>query len=243
MSFLSTVRKLCPVEVGPWWGSRRYVLNEMIKLNVQPGDIICRKGNAYVYGFFPFSEFICYLTQSKYSHAALIIDVNGEDILTADVNTTGLRRQYITDWTDDIRGDDILVLRYAGKNQNVVRKLAVENAKAVLAIDPTYDDEFLENNEGVNWYCVELVCWCYQRAGVMLCDDIPIQKLPKWKQWLNPIAKAYGVDYTTSVWCVGNKDIGIISSPDLKEVGCIPYVQVSKHSNHSHKPHHVFRGV
>ena len=239
MGFLTRLRKLAPVEVGPWWSARRYVLDKLHELEIQPGDIICRKGNAFVYGLVPFSEFICYLTGSKYSHAALVINVNNDDILVADVNTTGLRRQYITDWCDDIRGDDIAVLRYVGGQSKLIRRLAVENAIQVLNIDPIYDDEFLDNNEGVNWYCVELVCWCYLRAGVLLCDDVPIHQLPNWKKWLNPIATFHGVDYNARVWCVGNEKIGLLSSPHLQVISRIPYVSIKKQS----RKHHIFRGA
>lgn len=215
---LNLLWKLCPVETGPWWHARHYVVDQMRRLNVKPGDIICRLGNSYVYGFFWFSKFIADLTGSKYSHAGMILDTEG-DILVADVNTTGLRRQFAVDWVDDIRGDDILILRYSG--DPVVSKLAVENAKTVISLDPEYDADFLENDDGKNFYCVELVCWCYLRAGILLCEEVPICKLPGWKNAFNPLAKLHGVDITKSVWCVGGEKCGIVSSPHLKEVGRI----------------------
>lgn len=210
--------RLAPIETGPYWHARQYVDDEMRRLNVKPGDIVCRLGNSVVYGFFWFSKFIANLTGSNYSHAGMVISVDEEDILLADVNTTGLRRQFLVDWVDDVRGDDILVLRH---NDPVVARLAVENAKAVISLDPKYDSEFLDNDDGKNFYCVELVSWCYLRAGVLLCKEVPICELPGWKKRYNLFAKTHGIDVMKPVWCVGNKDIGLISSPYLTEVGRI----------------------
>lgn len=205
--------KLAPIETGSWWHSRQYVVDRMRSLNVKPGDIVCRLGNSYVYGFFHFSRFIANLTQSKYSHAAIVLDA-GDDILLGDVNTTGLRRQYAVDWVDDIRGDDIIIMRYNGDTHTI--RLAVENAKSVISLD-----DFMDNSDGRNFYCVELVCWCYLRAGVLLCKEVPICKLPGWRNYLNPIAALHGIDIHKPVWCVGNENIGLLSSPHLTEVGKI----------------------
>jgi hypothetical protein len=223
MGLLRRLRTLAPIEVGPWWSARKYVFQKMKEFGVKPGDILCRKGNAYTYAMFPFSEFICYLTGSEYSHAALVVDTSDDDILIADVNTTGLRRQFLVDWCDDVRGNNVSILRYNG-NEAVV-KLAVENTKTILRLDPSHG-EFLDNESDNNFYCVELVIWAYLRSGVLLCEDIPICKLPKWRRGYNFLARLHGVDYNASVWCVGNKDFGLLSSPHLSEVGKIPYSSI-----------------
>lgn len=225
-----TLRTLAPVEIGPWWNSRQYVYESLRELNVKPGDIICRCGNAAVYGYVPFSRFICHLTKSKYSHAALVLDTVG-DILIADVNAAGLRRQYVTDWCDDIRGDDIIVLRYNG--DSVAANLAVENARTLLISD-IQNTEFVGNESSRNFYCVELVCWCYLRAGVMLCQDIPICKLPNWRSIYNLVAKMHGIDYNDAVWCVGNEEIGLLSSPHLMKIGEIPFKEFKQLAKRQH---------
>lgn len=232
MSILSRLQTLSPVEAGPWWASRLYVYEKMREMGVKEGDIICRRGNAFAYGILPVSDFICSVTQSKYSHAALVID--SKDLLLADVNITGLRRQFVTDWCDDVRGDDICVLRYKG-DTGVIR-LAVENAKQVLALDPQLDWESDESDVARNFYCTELVCWCYLRAGIMLCEDIPIWRLPGWRSIYNPIAKLHGIDYTSPVWCVGNDKIGLLSSAHLENIGTIGFSKAKRrrlHMSHS----------
>lgn len=211
--------RLAPIETGPWWHARHYVVDQMLKMDVQPGDIVCRLGNSYVYGHFWFSKFIANLTKSKYSHACMVMDVTDDDILFADVNTTGLRRQYAIDWVDDIRGEDILVLRY--NSDPLIPKLAVENAKSVIQMDASNDLELLDNDDGRNFYCVELVCWCYLRAGAVLCEGVPIGKLPGWSKLYNVFAKVHGFDITRPVLCVGNENIGLLSSENLTEVGRI----------------------
>jgi hypothetical protein len=215
---LNYLWKLSPVETGPWWPARQYVVDQMKKLGVKPGDIICRLGNSYVYGFFWFSEFIATVTGSKYSHAAMVLDVS-DDILMADVNTTGLRRQFMVDWVDDVRGEEISILRFKG--DEIVPQLAIENAKSVISLDPNYDPAFMDNDDGRNFYCVELVCWCYMRAGVMLCEEVPIRNLPGWSKKYNWFAKLHGVDTNKPVWCVGGKEVGLFSSKHLEEVGKI----------------------
>jgi hypothetical protein len=196
----------------------------MKELGVRPGDILCRKGNAYSYAVFPCSEFICYLTGSEYSHAALVIDVTDDDILIADVNTTGLRRQYLVDWCDDVRGSNVLILRYNG--DETVVKLAVENTKTILQLDSSHG-EFLDN-ESEFFPCVELCVWSYLRSGVLLCKDTTICKLPNWRRSYNFLVRLHGVNPLMSIWCVGNKNIGLLSSPHLKEVGKIPYCSMKR---------------
>jgi hypothetical protein len=208
---LSRFWKLAPVESGPWWRYRQRVVDQLREMDVRPGDIICRLGNYYVYGYFWFSKFIAHLTRSKYSHAAMVIDTS-DDILLADVGTSGLKRQFAADWVDDVRGDEITVLRYMG--DPLIPQLAVENVRNILTLD------FLDSEEH-SFYCVELVCWCYLRAGVSLCDEVTINELPNWKRWLNPVARVHGININKKVWCVGNEKIGLMSSPHLYEVGRI----------------------
>lgn len=216
-------RSMMPAEIGPWWAHRHKIYDELYKVDIRPGDILCRRGNSIVYGFFPFSDFICYLTGSKYSHAALVIDTK-EDILIADVCTAGLRRQFIYDWLDEVRGEDFLILRYNGRYGNVdeIPKLAVENARKLIKMDPTRNDGFQEYDIS-QFYCVELVCWCYLRAGLNLCEEIPINKLPKWNVLLNFLAKIEGINYRQPVWCVGNEKIGLISSKAVQVVATIKF--------------------
>lgn len=225
MNILHRLRSLTKDEIGPWWPYRHYVYDELQAMGVKPGDIFCREGNAFLYGFFPFSKFICYLTGSKYSHAAIAIDTK-EDILLADVDRGGLNRAFIYDWCNAIRGNDFSVLRYNGAygNEKAIPALAVENAKKLIKLDPRKESDF-KDDDSINFYCVELVCWCYLRAGILLCKDVPIKDLPGWKKWLNPIAKLEGIDYNHPVWCVGNEKIGLMSSPALRLVGTVKLPQ------------------
>jgi Permuted papain-like amidase enzyme, YaeF/YiiX, C92 family len=217
------LRSLTPAEIGPWWSHRHKIYDELYKIGIKPGDILCRRGNAVVYGFFPFSDFICYLTGSKYSHAALVIDTK-DDILMADVSTAGLRRQFIYDWLDEVRGEDFVVMRYNGKhgNEQEIPKLAVENAKKLIKIDPMREEAFKDYDIS-QFYCVELVCWCYLRAGVNLCEEVPICNLPNWKNFLKVVARIEGIDYNQPVWCVGNEKIGLLASKHLNVIATIKF--------------------
>lgn len=226
MGFLNTLRKLAPIESGPWWFSRQYVLNQLKSIKVKPGDIICRLGNAYVYGYIWFSKFISTVTKSDYSHAAMVCDVTEDDILLADVNTSGLRRQFVTDWCDDIRGDHIAVLRFKGDEK--ISQCAVEEIKSIFRIDPRHENELLDSDDGRNFYCVELVCWCYRKCGIVLCEEVKICELPGWRKWMTAMSVLHGVDVNKKIMCVGNSKIGLLSSSHLDLVGKIRLPPFSK---------------
>ena len=202
-----------PYDVGPWWKYRHEVKEEMLRVGSKPGDILVRRGGAFLYGAFPFSDFICYLTNSKYSHAAMVIEVNSKDILIADVDQKGLRRQFFEEWTDDMRGNDFAVLRV---NDPDIAVRAADNARKLIELDHGYDYGFAQRkNQECNFYCTELVCWSYMRAGLKLCDDTKIEDLPNWKSWMFPLAYLEGIDPRAGVWHVGSSKSGILSSPYL----------------------------
>jgi len=223
---------LAPVIPSPWSPYRSYVAEQMKDLGVKPGDIVCRLGNAYLFGFFWLSKFIAKVTHSRYSHAAIITDVE-DDIIIVDVSSTSTRRQFAQEWADDVWGQDILIVRYTG--DPVVPMAAVDNVKHIESKSLSYSDTF--NEEG-KFYCTELICWAYVRAGVSLCEEIPIREFPGWRWHNNILAWMNGVDPKTPVWCVGNERVGILSSKQLTKVGRIILPSVRRHN-----VKHAFAGV
>lgn len=215
LSWFRHCKALAPCIPGPWMSYRHYAAERMMEMGVRPGDIVCRLGNAYIGGFFWFSKFIAKVTHSGYSHAAMVVSVDDEIVLM-EISTNGISRHYVAEWTDEVWGNDILIMRYAG--DPVVARAAAENVKALLKRTIAYDNRFGEEDK---FYCTELIHWAYHRVGIHLCDTIPIRELPGWKRRYNGIAWLNGIDPRTPVWCVGNDKIGILSSPDLQRVGKI----------------------
>lgn len=212
---IQTIKSLTPCLPGPWLPHRRFVVDKMKELDVRPGDILCRLGNAYMCGFFWFSRFIACITHSRYSHAAMITDVNDE-IVIVDISQNGLRRQFVPEWTDDVWGDDILIVRYNG--DPFIPLAAVDNVKSIESTISGYDDTFAEDGK---FYCTELIHWSYLRAGINLCDETVIRNLPGWKWRYNWLARLNGININTPVLCVGNKKLGLLSSAELIKVGRI----------------------
>jgi hypothetical protein len=190
------LKSLAPCINGPWMPHRKFAAEQMRKMDVKPGDILCRLGNGYLFGVFWFSNFIANVTHSRYSHAAMITDVYEDDIVIIDVSNNGMRRQFAAEWTDEVWGQDILVVRYNG--------------------DPLIPLSAAEN--------------------VSLCDEVPINKLPGWKRRYNWFAKLNGIKPISPVFCVGNENIGLLSSKDLVKVGRIVLPTIRRHNITHEKP-------
>lgn len=207
------LRCLAPDEMSVWHSHRGFALKKLQEIGIKPGDIICRLGNYYVYGFIHFSKVIANATGSDFSHAGMVVSIEGNDILLADVDVHGIRRQYFPEWLEAVRGDSIGVLRYNG-DQSVINR-AVENCRLLTKEDPWCECEF---DEDKRFCCVELICWCFLRAGVVLVKDTPINELPGWNWKLMPFAKMEGIDTSKPVFCVGNDKVGLYSSEHLSEI-------------------------
>ncbi len=207
------IRSLTQEEQGAWYPHRGYTQKKLLEAGVKPGDIICRLGNAYFYGFFHLSRLIAKITHSDYSHAAMVLDITDKDILLADVDFNGLRREFFVDWCDDVRSDNISVLRFTGESDVIDR--AVENCRLLVREDPYYECEFDDQRR---FACVEFICWCYMRAGVMLIRDTPIRDLPGCTWAYRMLMRMEGINIDQSVWCVGNDKVGLFSSSLLREV-------------------------
>src|SRR5438309_961994 len=128
MVSMPDLKHIGPYLPGPWWPVRHAVVAEA-KRCWQPGDIVLRLGNAYIYGVFWLSRRMAAITGSKYSHAALVLAVKPE-VLLLDVNPSGVHRLFLIDWIDGVAGDSIKVLRYRGHSAQGAK---VTVAKALRA--------------------------------------------------------------------------------------------------------------
>jgi hypothetical protein len=220
----NSLKSLAPYGIGPWAPYRYYVADKLHEMGVKPGDIICRLGNSYLFGFFWLSRFIANITHSRYSHAAIVTEVK-DDIIIVDVGDCGPRRQFAPEWTDDVYGQDILIVRYDG--DPLISLAAVENVKVIEKQCFGYDSSF--SCEG-KFYCTEMICWSYIHAGASLCDEVRIKDLPGWKWYYEFIAEINGVNPNTMVWCVGNEKIGLLSSKKLIKVGRVILPSLRRHN-------------
>lgn len=198
------------MKYGPYFPYRRQLAIAMEFAGLRPGDILIRLGAAIVYGFVNFSSIIAAATESRYSHAAMVLSVEPE-VLIADVSDEGLRRQFFQDWVIHVHSDDFLVLRH---KDDAVAVKAVEIGQRIVREDPGYDDLFVKGWDAL--YCVELVCLAYEEAGANLCKEVPMNQLPGWQGWwMAPAAKLHRIDASTPIWFVGNDKQGILACNDL----------------------------
>jgi uncharacterized protein YycO len=203
-------RVRCPI----WESKSEEVLSQM-KQFIKPGDIICRQGNAYLLGIW-LSGLISDLTQSKYSHASMVVEV-GDKVVFAEVDTD-VYPLNASEWIKDSLGDDLLVLRPKISLEAVQK--AVDSAKSILGIGHKFNFGFVPHPS--KRYCVELIQEAYKEAGIDLCPQTRLNKMPGWRNWHRLVLLLNGIKPTTSVWVVGNEEIGLLSSPILEVIKVIP---------------------
>ena len=205
---------LKPKPPGPWWPVRHEVVNDLHPA-LAPGDILVRLGDARILGgLLNFSKFIAFLTGSPYSHAALVVAVADDGAIVADVNETGLRRQFLIDWLDDVRGPDFLVMRH--RRHAAAAPKVLQEARFLLGLDPGYAGSFDQDEEAGDFrraslYCVQLVTVCYARAGFPLAEPVRLRDLRRWGPWLLPIHALAAIPSTRPIFHAGQ----LALSPEL----------------------------
>lgn len=199
----------------PLWENKSDEIIKQMKEFIQPGDILCRQGNAYVLGIW-LSGLVSTLTKSKYSHASMVVEVS-DKITLAEVDTAVYPLD-ASEWVKDSLGDDLLVLR-AKANLEAIKK-AVESAKGILGRGHKFNFGFSPHPR--KRYCIELIQEAYKEAGIDLCPQTQINKMPGWRSWHRLVLLLNGLKPTTSVWVVGNKELGLLSSPMLEVIKVIP---------------------
>jgi hypothetical protein len=181
--------------------------------HLKNGDLVHRQGDAYIAGgLYPFSRNLAKLTDSRYSHSALVVFEEGHAFIY-DATQQSVRRQPFSVYMLDMAGAWC-----------VQRAEGLDVAKAVEFIKDKWGRQvpfdFNLSSDDKAYYCVELAVKAYRAGGVDLGRPTPLLLVPgvyKWKVTLYVFSK-FGLKLGCSVWYVGNYQHGILSSKKLKTI-------------------------
>jgi hypothetical protein len=198
---------------------RHIITNEMRHVPVRTGDIIFRLGNESKYGL-PFSKLVAKLTNSRFSHASLIL-VEDNNIYCLEENEGGTQLLLLQDWIDLSSENGIEVWRVNYLSRKDLIELKKEIHKFVAA-DPDYDITFTDPNK---FYCTESVVRLYKKIGVDICNPASVDEvLSGFNLFLfyffNNLFKIFtGLSIPNDqLYFVGNEKQGIMSSKRLYKI-------------------------
>lgn len=181
--------------------------------NLKDGDLVHRQGNAFIAGgCYPFSRQLAKITDSKYSHTALVVFEEGHAFIY-DATQVSIRRQPFSVYMLDTAGAWCV---QRSKDLNVAK--AVEYIKDKWLKQIPFDYDLSPDDKA--FYCVELAVKSYRAGGVDFGRPTLLLMIPgilKWKVTLYVFSK-FGLKLSTSVWYVGNYRHGILGSKLLKTI-------------------------
>lgn len=163
---------------GPLHDQRFELIKQFKLIGLKNGDILYRASNALGPLGMPFSRLVAKLTNSRYSHAALVFFENDE-IQVLEINDQGTLRYRMLDWLDTCFTSHMAIYRLKDLTDEQENKL-YEQIKKFLEDDPEYDFTFSDPKK---FYCTESVIEIYKKAlGIQLVPGSYIyESVPKWK--------------------------------------------------------------
>jgi hypothetical protein len=165
----------------------------------------------------PFSSTIAYLTESLYSHAALVVEINEKysTAMIADVTNVGLRIQTLEEWLLDVYSPTIHILAPKTDEEHINK--ACDYAIELFKKGTKYNRTFSENVERDGLYCVQLVYEVYNKFKPnFLNKSLKIKEFPRWGPEYEVIARLFGINTELPARFVGNSRIGLMSEDNLE---------------------------
>ena len=200
---------------GPLHDHRFELIKKFNLVGLKNVDILYRASNALGPLGIPFSRLVAKLTNSKYSHAALVFFENNE-IQVLEINDQGTLRYRMLDWLDTCFTPHMAVYRLNDITDDQEQKL-YEEIKKFLEEDPEYDFTFCDPNK---FYCTESVIEIYKRAfGFKLVEgDYIYDSVPLWKYVLMRIGSfisgffGASLPFNEKLFYPGDENKGMIAS-------------------------------
>ncbi len=206
---------------GPLHNDRMSITEFLSKIPVQTGDILYRFSDAKGPLNLPFGKMVARLTNSPYSHAAIVL-MESDGIYVLEVNDQGTLKYRMIDWLDACATAEFSIYRLKEIDDILRSKIEFE-IRRILREDPEYDFTFCDPNK---LYCTESVATIYERVGVKLIEPQLIKDVvPKVRYWLLAIGNWIVSKFTKcsmplqeKCYFVGNEKQGLMSSEKTKLV-------------------------
>jgi len=202
-------------DFGPLHESRYEIVEKLKKLPLQTGDILYRASNALGPLGIPFSRLVAKVTKSIYSHAAIILMMNGNEYVL-EINDQGTLLYRLIDWLDTCYTKDFSIYRLKQFDDILIGNIENQILK-ILEDDPDYDFTFSDPDK---YYCTESVAVIYQKVGIQLVEPDKIKDIvPKYLyyilrigSWLSGLISTATLPFNIGVYYVGNEKKGLMSS-------------------------------
>lgn len=204
-------------EFGPLHDKRYEIETTLLGLPLKTGDILYRASNALGPLRIPFSRIVADLTESPYSHAAIVLIVS--DIpFVLEINDQGTLLYRMIDWLDTCYTPEFSVYRLKEDSEKLKPEFE-KQIKKILMDDPDYDFTFSDPDK---YYCTECVAKIYERIGVKLWEPMLIKDVVSpWMYWLlrtgNFVVSFFSsqcsLPFNEKMYFVGNEKKGMASSP------------------------------
>lgn len=208
-------------DFGPLHDSRREIDQILRKLPLKTGDILYRASNAKGPLGLPFSRLVSAITNSPYSHAAIVLMEENEPTIL-EVNDQGTLKLRLIDWLDTCYTEEFSVYRLREIDDDLRDKIAHEIHK-IFSDDPDYDFTFSDPNK---FYCTEAVSYIYAKVGMPLVEPETIKEVArpavywilKTGSWLFSLFSDTALNFDQKMYYVGNTEKGMMSSIKTYEV-------------------------
>lgn len=202
-------------EFGPLHEKRYEIVELLKKKGLQTGDILYRASNGIGPFGIPFNRLVARITNSEYSHAAIVQVVNNE-YYVLEINDQGTLFCRIIDWLDTCYTSSFAVYRLKEINSDLQSKIN-EQIEKVLMEDPDYDFIFSDPKK---FYCTESVAFIYQQVGIQLIEPQKIKDVVNPViYWILRIGSLFtglfyevSLSFTEKLYFVGNEKHGLMSS-------------------------------
>lgn len=198
---------------------RRLEISEELTGIVKTGDLFFRLGKQSFMGI-PFEKFVAEATKSEYSHASVAF-VENNNVYLVEVNDMGTQKIALKDWIDFCANENFSVWRLP------LTKIQLEELTKQIQIfleeDPDYDFTF---NVPYKFYCTESVCHIFEMAKIKLAKPCYLQEVTTEFGYFLICAISFylklifkiGLPQNIPLYFIGNKENGIMSTSDLKQI-------------------------
>jgi len=198
------------------WGEKRSAWADWAAKNLQCGDLLFVQGESRILmGLVNFSKVCTELTDSEFSHVAMVSRENDE-IFVYDTVTGGPRRTPFSQFVADRRVWKIAVKRLRSEQQRFVPD-AIAYCRQAYESKTKFDDDFQLNNDRL--YCTELIELAFRHAGLTLSEPIRIDELPGYGLVSEPtkrlVQTATPIRADQEIFLPGNDTIGIWANPHM----------------------------
>jgi hypothetical protein len=191
--------------------------DDWAKAVLKDGDIVFRRGDAkLLHGHFPFSRFLCGVSNSRFSHTGIVAIENGEPVVY-DTTKAGVRRQPVFVWVLDNVGP-FGVKRVRPEYQQYTAK-AIAYCRELFVKQVPFDYSLGIDDQA--FYCVEMTEKAYRCSGLPLSEPLRLgdmENIARYPICIVVFLKLSNLSLEQPVYFPGNRNHGIWSCPRLVTV-------------------------